>query len=132
MNNLKEKLDYFCILSGGGIRGTAYIGVFRALESIGVNITGLAGASVGAIFAAFYAIGYTTDEIEEIFLEVKYENFRDINLSIKKNFGLWKGDNIQNWIKDNIEKKFYGKNYEKDANLPVKFKDIEKDLYEFF
>ncbi len=128
MNNLKEKLDYFCILSGGGIRGTAYIGVFRALENIGVNITGLAGASVGAIFAAFYAIGYTTDEIEEIFLEVKYENFRDINLSIKKSFGLWKGDNIQNWIKDNIEKKFYGKNYEKDANLPVKFKDIEKDL----
>ncbi|MEI8377826.1 MAG: patatin-like phospholipase family protein, partial [bacterium] len=43
-------------------------------------------------------------------------------------FGLWKGDNIQNWRKDNIEKKFYGKNYEKDANLPVKFKDIEKDL----
>lgn len=128
MNTLKEKLDYFCILSGGGIRGTAYVGVFRALEQIGVEIKGLAGASVGAIFSTLYAIGYTSDEIEEIFLEVKYENFRDINLSMNKNFGIWKGDNIQNWIKDLIEKKFYGENYEKDANLPVKFKDIEKDL----
>lgn len=128
MNNQKEKLEYFCILSGGGIRGTAYIGVFRALEKIGVDIKGLAGASVGAIFSAFYSVGYTTDEIEEIFLEVNYENFRDINFSITKSFGIWKGDNIQNWIKDTIEKKFYGKNYEKDANLPVKFKDIENDL----
>lgn len=128
MNSLKENLEYFCILSGGGIRGTAYIGVFRALEQIGVNIKGLAGASVGAIFAAFYALGYNPDEIEKIFLDVKYENFRDINIGINKNFGIWKGDNIQNWIKDNIEKKFYGDNYEKDANLPVKFKDIEKDL----
>ena len=129
MNKSKEKLDYFCILSGGGIRGTAYIGVFRALEKIGVEIKGLAGASVGAIFSTFYAIGYTTDEIEEIFLQVKYETFRDINLSITtKGFGIWKGDNIQNWLKELIEKKFYGDNYEKDANLPVKFKDIKKDL----
>jgi NTE family protein len=128
LSNIKENLEYFCILSGGGIRGTAYIGVFRALEKIGVNIKGLAGASVGAIFASFYAIGYTTDEIEEIFLSVNYETFRDINLSLNKGFGLWKGDNIQNWVKDSIEKKFYGKNYEKEANLPVKFKDIEKDL----
>lgn len=128
MSNQKEKLEYFCILSGGGIRGTAYIGVFRALEQIGVDIKGLAGASVGAIFATFYAIGYTTDEIEELFLEVKYENFRDINLSMNKTFGLWKGDNIENWIKDTIEKKFYSENYEKNANLPIKFKDIEKDL----
>lgn len=128
MNNLKEKLDYFCILSGGGIRGTAYAGVFKALEQIGVNIKGLAGASVGSIFATLYAIGYTTDEIEEIFLQVNYENFRDINLSLNKGFGIWKGDNIQNWIKDLIEQKFYGENYEKDANIPVKFKDIEKDL----
>ncbi len=128
MDNSKENLEYFCILSGGGIRGTAYIGVFRALEKIGVNIKGLAGASVGAIFASFYAIGYTIDEIEEIFLNVNYENFRDINLSLNKGFGLWKGDNIQNWIKESIEKKFYGENYEKEANLPVKFKDLEKDL----
>lgn len=128
MNNASKKLEYFCILSGGGVRGTSYIGVFRALEEIGVKITGLAGASVGAIFAAFYTLGYNCDELEEIFLNTKYENFRDINLSLSKNFSIWKGDNILNWIQEIVEKKFYGENYEKDANLPVKFKDIDKDL----
>lgn len=121
-------MEYFCILSGGGVRGTAYVGVFRALEEIGITIKGLAGSSVGSIFASFYALGYTIDEIEEIFLKAKYENFRDINLALNKNFGLWKGDNILNWIKEIIEKKFYQESYEKEANLPVTFKDIEKDL----
>lgn len=128
MTNAANKFEYFCILSGGGIRGTAYVGVLRALEELGVNITGLAGASVGSIFATLYALGYTTDEIEEVFLNVKYENFQDINLSLSKNFSIWKGDNILNWITEIVEKKFYGENYEKDANLPVKFKDIDKDL----
>lgn len=128
MNDADKKLEYFCILSGGGVRGTSYIGVFRALEEIGVKVTGLAGASVGAIFAAFYTLGYTCDELEEIFLNTKYENFRDINLSLSKNFSIWKGDNILGWIQEIIEKKFYGENYEKDANQPVKFKDIDKDL----
>lgn len=128
MSDEAKKFEYFCILSGGGIRGVSYIGVFRALERLGVNIKGIAGASVGSIFATLYALGYTIDEMEEIFLNIKYENFRDINLSLSKNFSIWKGDNILNWITEIVEKKFYGENYEKDANLPVKFKDIEKDL----
>lgn len=128
MNDAAKKFEYFCILSGGGIRGVAYIGVFRALERLGVDIKGIAGASVGSIFATLYALGYTIEEMEKIFHNVKYENFKDINLSLSKNFSIWKGDNIFNWITEIVEKKFYGENYEKDANLPVKFKDIEKDL----
>ncbi len=128
MNDIDKKFEYFCILSGGGIRGVAYLGVFRALERVGVKIKGIAGASVGSIFAALYALGYTIEEMEEIFLNAKYDNFKDINLSLSKNFSIWKGDNILNWITEIVEKKFYGENYEKDANLPVKFKDIEKDL----
>lgn len=128
MSDEAKKFEYFCILSGGGIRGVSYIGVFRALKRLGVNIRGIAGASVGSIFATLYALGYTIEEMEEIFHNVKYENFKDINLSLSKNFSIWKGDNIFNWITEIIEKKFYGENYEKDANLPVKFKDIEKDL----
>jgi len=128
LSNEPEKFEYFCILSGGGIRGIAYIGVFRALKRLGINITGLAGASVGSIFATLYALGYTIDEIEDIFMNVNYEHFKDINLSLSKNFSIWKGDNILGWMTEIIEKKFYGENYEKDANLPVKFKDLDKNL----
>lgn len=128
MSDEFNKFEYFCILSGGGIRGLAYIGVFRAMKRLGVDVKGIAGASVGAIFSTLYALGYTIEEMEHIFLTAKYENFKDINLSLSKNFSIWKGDNILNWITEIIEKKFYGENYEKDANLPVKFKDIDKDL----
>lgn len=120
--------EYFVILSGGGVRGTAYIGVFRALENLGVDISGIAGASVGSIFASLFALGYTTDEMEELFLDLKYEQFQDINFSLNKNYGIWKGESVFNWARELVEKKFYGENYQKNENAPVTFDMIDKDL----
>lgn len=128
MEEKNKKLEYFCILSGGGVRGTSYIGVLRALEEIGVELKGIGGSSVGSIFGTYYALGYTPDELAVLMTELKYESLCDLNLSLNKEFGIWKGDNILNWVREVIEKKFYKENYEKGANLPVKFSDIDKDL----
>lgn len=54
------------VLSGGGARGGAHIGVLRALEDLGVPIDFIAGTSMGAIVGGFYAAGYTPEQIEEI------------------------------------------------------------------
>lgn len=45
------------VLSGGGARGMAHIGVIRELEERGYTITSVAGSSIGAMVGAFYATG---------------------------------------------------------------------------
>jgi len=54
------------VLSGGGARGIAHIGVLKALEELGVEIHCLAGASAGSIVGSLYAYGYKPDKILEI------------------------------------------------------------------
>ena len=52
-------------LAGGGLKGLAHIGALQALEELGVKIEYLSGTSSGSIFASFYAMGYSVDEIKE-------------------------------------------------------------------
>lgn len=53
-------------LSGGGAKGMAHIGVLRILEKHKIPVDYITGTSMGSIVGAFYAIGYSADEIEEI------------------------------------------------------------------
>lgn len=55
------------VLSGGGAKGLAHIGVIKALEENNIPIDYIAGTSMGAIIGGLYAMGYTTDEMIEIF-----------------------------------------------------------------
>lgn len=52
------------VLSGGGARGAAHIGVLRVLEQLRVPIDVIAGTSMGAIVGATYASGASVDEME--------------------------------------------------------------------
>ena len=54
------------VLSGGGARGVAHIGVLKALDEMGVKFSIASGTSAGSIVAALYAYGYTPDEIFDI------------------------------------------------------------------
>ena len=54
-------------LSGGGIRGIAHAGVLKALEERNIKVDILGGTSSGSMITALYAIGYTPDEIYELF-----------------------------------------------------------------
>ncbi|MDX8339840.1 patatin-like phospholipase family protein [Draconibacterium sp. IB214405] len=55
------------VLSGGGAKGMAHIGVIRVLEENNIPIDYISGTSIGAIVGGLYAAGYTTDEMEELF-----------------------------------------------------------------
>jgi len=59
--------DISLALGGGGVKGNAHIGVLRVLERQGFNIRALAGTSAGGLWGAFYAYGYSPDEIERRF-----------------------------------------------------------------
>lgn len=54
------------VLSGGGAKGIAHIGVIRALEDNNIPIDYIAGTSMGAIVGGLYAAGYTTDEMMDM------------------------------------------------------------------
>lgn len=55
------------VLSGGGAKGLAHIGVLKALEENNIQIDYIAGTSMGAIIGGLYASGYSVDSIERIF-----------------------------------------------------------------
>ena len=57
-------------LSGGGARGIAHIGVLKALEEMGVEISVISGTSAGAIVGSLYAYGYKPEEILSIIQKV--------------------------------------------------------------
>ena len=52
------------VLSGGGARGFAHLGIIRALREVKVPIDFLGGASIGAIIAAGVAMGWSDDEMQ--------------------------------------------------------------------
>lgn len=53
------------VLSGGGAKGLAHIGLLKSLEENGIPIDYICGTSMGAIIGSLYAIGYTPDEMAE-------------------------------------------------------------------
>ncbi|OFX85946.1 MAG: hypothetical protein A2W99_16955 [Bacteroidetes bacterium GWF2_33_16] len=56
------------VLSGGGAKGFAHIGVLKALEENNIPIDYITGTSMGAIIGGLYASGYSPKEIEELIL----------------------------------------------------------------
>ncbi|MCK5171508.1 MAG: patatin-like phospholipase family protein [Bacteroidales bacterium] len=54
------------VLSGGGAKGYAYIGLLKVLHEINMPIDYIGGSSIGSIMGALYAIGYHPDSIEKI------------------------------------------------------------------
>jgi NTE family protein len=54
------------VLSGGGARGFAHLGVLKALNDAGIYPDVIAGTSAGALVGVLYADGYTPDEILKI------------------------------------------------------------------
>ena len=62
------------VLSGGGAKGVAHLGVLRALEEAEIPIDYICGTSMGAIIGGLYASGYSIEEIENIFYsnEIQY------------------------------------------------------------
>lgn len=55
------------VLSGGGAKGLAHIGVLKVIEEAGVKVDYIGGTSMGAIVGALYASGYSAQELDSIF-----------------------------------------------------------------
>lgn len=58
------------VLSGGGTKGLAHIGVLEVLERENIPIAAIVGTSMGAIIGGLYASGYNAEEMREIISDV--------------------------------------------------------------
>ena len=65
-NPLKTEAGVVLVLSGGGTKGFAHVGVMEALEENGIEILGIVGTSMGALMGALRASGYSTEEMHVI------------------------------------------------------------------
>lgn len=68
------------VLSGGGAKGFAHIGVLKVIDSLGIKIDYVAGTSMGAVIGSLYAAGYSGKQLEELF------NNQDFDELINDNF----------------------------------------------
>ncbi len=61
------------VLSGGGAKGFAHIGVLKVLEEAGVKIDYIGGTSMGAVVGGLYASGYSAQQIDSIFYDTNFD-----------------------------------------------------------
>ncbi len=90
------------VLSGGGAKGLAHVGVLKALEENEIPIDYVTGTSMGGIIAGSYAAGMSPDQIEDIVLSE--ELLRWINGKQEEDFNYFysKKDDHPSFIKVNL------------------------------
>ncbi|HLV40192.1 patatin-like phospholipase family protein [Xanthomarina sp.] len=72
-NKTQEDVKIGLVLSGGGAKGLAHIGVLKVIDSLGIRIDYVAGTSMGAIVGSLYATGYSGKQIDSIFKGVNFD-----------------------------------------------------------
>ncbi|HKK61291.1 MAG TPA: patatin-like phospholipase family protein, partial [Bacteroidales bacterium] len=90
------------VLSGGGARGMAHIGVIEALERSGHEIVSVTGTSMGSVVGAVYAMGKMEVFKEWLYSLDKLKVFRLMDFTLSKQ-GLLKGEKVLNKMKEFME-----------------------------
>lgn len=88
-NNEKEtkRPKIGLVLSGGGAKGFAHIGVLKVIEEAGIKIDYIGGTSMGAVIGGLYASGYNASQIDSIFQKTNFDNLiNDYIPRASKNF----------------------------------------------
>lgn len=118
---MEKKKDVALVLSSGGARGIAHIGVIEELEARGYNITSISGASIGAVIGGFYAAGKLQSYKEWICGLDRYNVFNLIDFSVRSK-GIIKGQKVFKKLSEWMD----GVQFE---DLEIPFKCVAVDLY---
>ena len=88
------------VLGSGGARGYAHIGVIEVLEQHGIRPDFIVGTSAGSIVGSVYASGKTAAELHEIALQLKANDIRDVDVSLK---GFFNGQKVEDYINQQVQ-----------------------------
>ena len=96
-------------LGGGGAKAAAEIGVLKYLEKEGVKIDCIVGTSMGAVVGGLFAVGYSAEEIETMWLNEDWLTLFDETAVFvggdRTIFGLVKGDDFEHALREMLELK---------------------------
>jgi NTE family protein len=76
-----KKKQIGLVLSGGGARAFAHLGVLKAIEEYQIDIACVAATSMGAVVGAFWAKGYSTNDIKTVLETIRIRKFLQWNWS---------------------------------------------------
>ncbi len=107
---MTKKYKTGLVLSGGGTRGFAHLGIIAALYEKGIIPDVISGTSVGAIVGAFIASGKSPEEILSVFNKGWFFKYTKLHIPVDGFFKL-------NGLKEIIQKEIEAKNIE-DLELP--------------
>lgn len=90
------------VLSGGGAKGLAHIGVIKALEENEIPIDYVVGTSMGGIIAGAYAAGMSPYQIEDIVLSKEFIGWISGNLESGYNYQYSKKEDYPSFVRFNL------------------------------
>ncbi len=105
--NQQERPTVAVVLSGGGAKGIAHIGVLQALEENGIPIDYIAGTSIGAIVGGMYAAGFSPAEMMEIIASEDFSYAATGNIDEKYAYHYLQPQAFPEWIRLNIEREYW-------------------------
>jgi NTE family protein len=121
------------VFEGAGIRGIAYSGAIKELETRNIlqNVQRVAGTSAGAITALLLSLGYSADEITAIINSTSFKKFNDGKLffiggfsRFQKYYGWYRGQQFEKWLSKLIAVKTGDANVSFDQLHEKGFKDL--------
>ncbi len=86
------------VLSGGGAKGSAHVGMLKALEENGIPIDYIAGTSMGAIVGSLYSAGYSPNQIEKIITSTEFLSWAKGEIQEQYIYYFKKDINDASWI----------------------------------
>ncbi len=110
-NNEKSRPKIGLALSGGAARGTAHLGVLKALEEHGIRPDCISGTSIGAFIAGLYAFGVSIEELKDIAEKIKWIHVTSFTLS---KLGFLSNEDVAELIEKSV-----GKVRIEDAKIPL-------------
>ena len=100
------------VLGGGGLKGIAHVGAWKALEEAGVRIDAIIGCSIGALIGCSVAGGFGWRELAEVARALKKDDIVSINRRAivfggVREEAVFDGDHYLAWIKRNVPLKSF-------------------------
>lgn len=122
----EKKYPLGVALSGGGSKGFAHLGVFEALDELGIKPDVIAGTSAGALAGVLYADGHSPRDIVDIFQDKEFRDFAAFSIP---QGGLFKSGKFHSFLKNHLR----ARNFE-DLHIPLKVvaTDIEHGVSTVF
>ena len=102
-NPKQKKQEIDLVLSSSGVRAPCFIGGIEGILEKGYEIKRIAGSSGGAIVAAGYALGKTTEELRRLAPRAPYDKFKDYglcNLLSLTNPSIYTGQELDAYYQD--------------------------------